>query len=231
MSERATGAEPPTGGPIRVYLLDDHELVRRGVCDVLDAEADLRVVGQSGSAIEALEQIAELRPDVAVLDGRLPDGSGTEVCRQLATRAPGVATLILTMYDDEEQLFAAILAGASGYLLKSVRSLDLVAAVRRVAAGQCLLDPGLTPTVLERIRSGEMVSVPVTDRLTGTEEGILDLLGEGLTNRQIAHRLGLAEKTVKNYVSILLGKLQLESRTQAAIFAIKRRYDPAGMTR
>ena len=231
MSERGTGAESPTGGPIGVYVVDDHELVRRGVCDVLDAEDDIRVVGQSGSAIEGLEQILELRPDVALLDGRLPDGSGTDMCRQLAAQAPEVATLILTMYDDEEQLFAAIIAGAAGYLLKGVRSVDLVDAVRRVAAGQCLLDPGLTPTVLERIRSGEGVPVPATDRLTGTEEEILDLLGEGLTNRQIAHRLGLAEKTVKNYVSILLGKLQLESRTQAAIFAIKRRYDPAVMSR
>ncbi|MFC7493568.1 MULTISPECIES: response regulator [unclassified Nocardioides] len=210
---------------ITVFLLDDHELVRRGIRDVLEAEGDIRVVGEAGTAAEAVRSIPVLVPDVALLDGRLPDGSGAEVCRRIGESAPSVAAVILTSYDDDEPLFDAILAGAVGYLLKQVRTSDLVDAVRRVAAGQSLLDPELTTQVLDRIRSGDEPPRPTADRLTAKEREILHLVGEGLSNRQIAVRLGLAEKTVKNYVSTMLGKLGLESRTQAAILAIKGTYD------
>ncbi len=207
-------------GPIRVFLLDDHELVRRGIKDLLQSEDDIVVVGESGLAEEAARRIPALRPDVAILDGRLPDGSGIDVCREIRSRDPHVKALILTSYDDDEALFAAIMAGAAGYILKQVRGTDLVDTVRRVAAGQSLLDPNVTAAVLDRIRSGP----PVDDelqQLTQQEQRILELIGEGLTNRQIAERMFLAEKTVKNYVSAMLAKLGLSSRTQAAIFATK----------
>ena len=211
-----------TEEPITVYLLDDHELTRRGIRDLLERAPGIEVVGESGLAREAARRIPELRPDVAVLDARLPDGSGVEVCRDVRSVAPEVAVLILTSYDDDEALFAAIMAGASGYLLKQVRGEDFVATVRRVAAGQSMLDPAVTSHVLDRLRNGPPPD-PVTQQLTPKELRVLDLIGEGLTNRQIGSRLGLAEKTVKNHVSALLAKLGVDSRTQAAIIATRQR--------
>jgi DNA-binding NarL/FixJ family response regulator len=207
-------------GPIRVFLLDDHEVVRRGLKDLLEAAGDIEVVGESGLAEEARRRIPALRPDVAVLDGRLPDGSGIDVCRDIRSSHPEIAALILTSYDDDEALFAAIMAGAAGYVLKQIRGQDLVDAVRRVATGQSLLDPAVTASVLERLRSGppqDTALAPLTDQ----ERRILELIGEGLTNRQIGERMFLAEKTVKNYVSSLLSKLGMQRRTQAAVFASK----------
>jgi two-component system, NarL family, response regulator DevR len=205
---------------IRVFLLDDHEVVRRGLKELLEAEGDIEVVGESGSAAEAIRRIPALRPDVAVLDGRLPDGSGIDVCREIRSRMPEVAALILTSYDDDEALFAAIMAGAAGYVLKQIRGTDLVDAVRRVAAGQSLLDPAVTQQVLDRLRKGPQENdalAPLTDQ----ERRILELIGEGMTNRQIGAEMFLAEKTVKNYVSSLLSKLGFQRRTQAAVFAAK----------
>ncbi|SDS30397.1 DNA-binding response regulator, NarL/FixJ family, contains REC and HTH domains [Nocardioides scoriae] len=203
---------------IRVYLLDDHEIVRRGLADLLQAEGDIVVVGQSGLAAEATRQIPALRPDVAILDGRLPDGSGVDVCREVRSRDPEIKALVLSSYDDDEALFAAIMAGASGYVLKQVRGHDLLDTVRRVAAGQSMLDPAVTAQVLARIRGGGRTD-PALEGLTGQERRILELIGEGMTNRQIAGAMFLAEKTVKNYTSSLYAKLGLQSRTQAAIFA------------
>ncbi len=205
---------------IRLFLLDDHEIVRRGLRDLFEAEDDLEVVGDVGSAQEAIRITPALRPDVAILDARLPDGSGIDVCRAIRSKNPEVKAIILTSYDDDEALFAAIMAGASGYVLKQVRTADLVDTVRRVAAGQSLLDPAVTARVLERLRAPE----PEADELstlTEREREILALIAEGLTNRQIGQRLYLAEKTVKNYVSSLLAKLGLERRTQAAVLASK----------
>ncbi|HWJ81722.1 MAG TPA: response regulator transcription factor [Nocardioides sp.] len=210
----------PVPSPIRIYLLDDHEVVRRGMREMLEAEDDFEVVGESGSAAEATRRIPALRPHVAILDGRLPDGSGIDVCRDVRSQDPSIKALILTSYDDDDALFAAIMAGAAGYVLKQVRGNDLLDMIRRVAAGQSTLDPSVTAQVLERVRSG-----PPKDKalevLTEQEQKILDLIGQGLTNRQIAQRTHLAEKTVKNYVSSMLAKLGLSSRTQAAIFAVK----------
>jgi DNA-binding NarL/FixJ family response regulator len=205
---------------IRVFLLDDHEIVRRGIRELLESESDIVVVGESGLAREAAARVPALRPDVAILDARLPDGSGIDVCREIRSQDPTIAALILTSYDDDDALFSAIMAGAAGYILKQVRGNDLVDTVRRVAAGQSMLDPAVTAQVLERLRSGPK-NDPSLEQLTGQELKILELIGEGMTNRQIAGSLFLAEKTVKNYVSSLLAKLGLESRTQAAIFATK----------
>jgi DNA-binding NarL/FixJ family response regulator len=205
---------------IRVFLLDDHEIVRRGLRDLLEAEGDIEIVGESGSAREATARIPALRPDVAVLDARLPDGSGIDVCRDVRSTDPSIKALILTSYDDDEALFAAIMAGAAGYVLKQIGSGDLVDSVRRVAAGQSLIDPQLMARVLERVRSGP----PEHEELAGLtvqEHKILALIAEGMTNRQIGERLFLAEKTVKNYVSSILSKLGLERRTQAAVLAAK----------
>jgi two-component system response regulator DevR len=210
----------PAAEPIKVFLLDDHEIVRRGIRELLEAEGDIVVVGESGLAQEATRRIPALRPDVAILDGRLPDGSGIDVCRDVRSVDPSIKALILTSYDDDDALFAAIMAGAAGYILKQVRGNDFVDTVRRVAAGQSTLDPSVTAQVLERVRTG-----PPRDKeleaLTTQEQKILELIGEGMTNRQIAERMFLAEKTVKNYVSSMLAKLGLNSRTQAAIFATK----------
>jgi DNA-binding NarL/FixJ family response regulator len=206
--------------PIRVFLLDDHEVVRRGLHDLLESEGDIEVVGESGSVKEAIARIPALRPDVAVLDGRLPDGSGIDVCREVRSIDPTIKALILTSYDDDEALFAAILAGAAGYVLKQIAGNDLIDGVRRVAAGQSLLDPALTARVLERVRKGPEVNKELA-ALTEQERKILALIAEGLTNRQIGERLFLAEKTVKNYVSSILAKLGLERRTQAAVLAAK----------
>jgi two-component system, NarL family, response regulator DevR len=205
---------------IRVYLLDDHEVVRRGLAGLLESAGDIEVVGESGSAQEATRRIPALRPDVAILDARLPDGNGIDVCRDIRTVDSSIKGLILTSYEDDEALFAAIMAGAAGYVLKQIRGTDLVDAVRRVAAGQSLLDPAVTLRVLERIRSG--VEEPnELKSLTEQERRILEYVAEGLTNREIAGRMFLAEKTVKNYVSSMLAKLGLERRTQAAVLATR----------
>ncbi len=203
---------------IRVFLLDDHEIVRRGLRELLESEGDIEVVGESGLAREATSRIPALRPDVAVLDGRLPDGSGIDVCREIRSQDPSIAALILTSYDDDDALFAAIMAGAAGYVLKQIRGNDLIDTVRRVAAGQSMLDPAVTQRVLDRLRSGPEED-PALASLTAQERRILELIGTGLTNRQIAEEMFLAEKTVKNYVSALFVKLGLERRTQAAVFA------------
>src|SRR6476620_11500598 len=205
---------------IRVFLRDDHEVVRRGLRDLLEGDGDIEIVGESGYAAEATARIPALRPDVAVLDARLPDGSGIEVCRAVRAVDPTIKALILTSYDDDEALFAAIMAGASGYVLKEIRSSDLVAAVRHVAAGKSLIDPAMTATVLERIRRGPGTPDELAS-LTDQERVLLGHIAEGLTNRQIAERMFLAEKTVKNYVSSILSKLGLARRTQAAVLASK----------
>ena len=206
--------------PITVYLLDDHEVVRRGIKDLLEGEGDIVVVGESGLAQEAARRIPALRPDVAILDGRLPDGTGVDVCREIRSQDPSINALILTSYDDDDALFSAIMAGASGYVLKQIRGTDLIDTVRRVAAGQSMLDPAVTAQVLDRLRSGPKTD-PALEQLTAQELKILELIAQGMTNRQIAGSLFLAEKTVKNYVSSLLSKLGLERRTQAAVFATK----------
>lgn len=206
--------------PIRVYLLDDHELVRRGLHDLLSAEGDVQIVGESGSAVQAIEEIVELAPDVAVLDGRLPDGSGIEVCREVRARNDSIRALILTSYDDDQALFAAIMAGADGYVLKQIAGTDLIDGIRSIAAGRSLLDPSLVARVMDRLRRGD----PEADKLallTDQERRILELIAEGLTNRQIGEAMFLAEKTVKNYVSSVLAKLGLERRTQAAVLGAK----------
>src|SRR3954451_8401736 len=206
---------------IRVFLLDDHEVVRRGLIDLLQADGDIEVVGESGSAQEAARRIPAFRPDVMILDARLPDGNGIDVCRDVRAVDSTIKGLILTSYEDDEALFAAIMAGASGYVLKQIRGTDLVDAIRRVAQGQSLLDPAVTQRVLERIRTGQSDEPEELSALTGQERRILELIAEGMTNRQIGEQLFLAEKTVKNYVSSLLAKLGLERRTQAAILATK----------
>ena len=205
---------------IKVFLLDDHEVVRRGLRQLLEDAGDIEIVGESGLAAEATARIPALRPDVAVLAARLPDGSGIDVCRDVRSVDPTINALILTSYDDDEALFAAIMAGAAGYVLKQISGTDLVDAVRRVAAGQSLLDPALTQRVLERVRSGPPQQ-PELKELTEQERKILTLIAEGMTNRQIGEQLYLAEKTIKNYVSSILSKLGLERRTQAAVLAAK----------
>src|SRR3954452_714967 len=205
---------------IRVFLLDDHEVVRRGLVDLLQAAGDIEVVGESGSAQEAARRIPAFRPDVMILDARLPDGNGIDVCRDVRAVDSTIKGLILTSYEDDEALFAAIMAGAAGYLLKQIRGTDLVDAVHRVAAGPSPLDSEGTARVLERLRAGPKEDERLA-RLTDQERKILDLIAEGLTNRQIAERMFLAEKTVKNYVSNLLAKLGMERRTEAAVFATK----------
>ncbi len=203
-----------------MYLLDDHEVVRQGLRALLESAGDIEVIGESGTAEEAAARIPALRPDVAVLDGRLPDGSGIEVCRTVRAVDPSIQALILTSYDDDEALFAAIMAGAAGYVLKEIRGTDLLDAIRRVAGGQSLIDPALTARVLERVRNGPSVA-PELAELTEQEIKLLGLIAEGLTNRQIGEQMFLAEKTVKNYVSSILSKLGLERRTQAAVLAAK----------
>ncbi|WP_432092355.1 response regulator [Streptomyces sp. bgisy100] len=209
-------------GRISVFLLDDHEVVRRGVHDLLSVEDDIEVVGEAGTAADALARIPATRPDVAVLDVRLPDGSGVEVCREIRSASEDIKCLILTSYADDEALFDAIMAGAAGYVLKAIRGNELLSAVRDVAAGKSLLDPVATARVLDRLRAG---NVPESDsrlaNLTEQERKILELIGEGLTNRAIGERLHLAEKTIKNYVSSLLAKLGMERRSQAAAYVAR----------
>ncbi len=205
---------------LKVFLLDDHEVVRAGVRGLLEESGDIEVVGEAGTALEAIQRVPALRPDVAVLDVRLPDGDGVEVCRELRSRMPELRCLMLTSFADDDALFAAIMGGASGYVLKQIRGNDLVAAITRVGQGESLIDPILTKRVLDRIRSGPQQDERLA-RLSQQERRILDLLAEGLTNRQIAARLFLAEKTVKNYVSNLLTKLGMSRRTEAAAFAAR----------
>ncbi len=209
-----------TDAPIRVFLLDDHEVVRQGLRFLLENSGDIHVVGEAGLAQEGIARISALRPDVVILDARLPDGSGIDVCREVRSADPGIQALVLTSYDDDGALFAAIVAGAAGYVLKQVSAQDLVGAVRRVARGESLIDPSLMARVLDRVRDGGQARDELSD-LTDREREILFLIAEGLTNRQIGERLFLAEKTVKNYVSSMLGKLGLERRTQAAVLASK----------
>lgn len=205
---------------LRVFLLDDHEVVRAGLRSLIDASEDLTVVGEAGTAADALARIPALQPDVAVLDIRLPDGSGVEVCREVQTRAPDTACVMLTSYADDEALLAAVVAGAAGFLLKQVTGTDLVGDIRRVGEGQSLLDPALRDRARRQLRS-DTQGDPRLASLTPRERRILDLITEGKTNRQIADDLYLAEKTVKNYVSNLLAKLGMERRTQAATFAAR----------
>ena len=211
----------PDSAPLRVFLLDDHELVRRGVRELLESEGDIEVVGEASSAAEAMVRVPAVRPQVAVLDVRLPDGDGVTVCRDLRSQLPDLACLMLTSFSDDEALLGAVLAGAAGYVLKDIRGGDLVGAVRTVAAGGSLLDARSTARVMARLRS-DQTSDPL-DGLTQQERRILDLIGEGLTNRQIGERLFLAEKTVKNHVSSVLSKLGLQRRTQAAVLVTQRR--------
>ncbi|MFF9091205.1 response regulator [Streptomyces sp. NPDC014991] len=206
--------------PIRVFLLDDHEVVRRGVHDLLDDEPDITVVGEAATVEQALVRVPALRPDVAVLDVRLPDGDGISVCRELRSHQPDLACLMLTSFDEEEALLDSIMAGASGYVLKQIQGSDLVSAVRTVARGQSLLDPSATTRLMARLRGGQQEAGPeALSGLTEREREILALIGEGLTNRQIGRRLYLAEKTVKNHISRLLAKLGVERRVQAAVIA------------
>ncbi|MFJ8781772.1 response regulator [Streptomyces sp. NPDC102476] len=217
----ADGAQPSPDNSIRVFLLDDHEVVRRGVHDLLNDEPDITVVGEAATVEQALIRVPALRPQVAVLDVRLPDGDGVTVCRELRSQMPELACLMLTSFDDEEALLDSIMAGASGYVLKQIKGSDLVSAVRTVAAGQSLLDPSATAKLMARLRQGQEPE-PEPDALPGLtdrEREILALIGEGLTNRQIGQRLFLAEKTVKNHISRLLAKLGVERRIQAAVIA------------
>ncbi len=206
---------------IRVFLLDDHEVVRAGLKHLLESSGDIEVVGEAGTAEAAISRIPALMPDVAVLDARLPDGSGIDVCRQVRSSRPETKAIILTSYDDDEALFSAIMAGAAGYVLKQVNGQDLVNAVRHVAGGGSLLDPSVTAKVMERLREGVPGEPEELKSLTPQERRILELVAQGLTNRQIGDRLFLAEKTIKNYMSNVLSKLGFESRTQAAIFATR----------
>ncbi len=205
---------------VRVFLLDDHEVVRAGIRALLENEEDVEVVGEAGVAADALVRIPLAKPNVAILDVRLPDGNGVEVCRQIRSEHPEVACLILTSYADDEALLASVMAGASGYVLKQVGSRDLVADIRKVAEGGTLLEPQLIERVLDRIRRGPEVDERLAS-LTTQERRILDCIAEGLTNRQIGEELFLAEKTVKNYVSNLLAKLGMQRRTEAAVFAAR----------
>jgi DNA-binding NarL/FixJ family response regulator len=206
--------------PITVFLLDDHEIVRRGIAQLLESADDITVVGEAATAAQALARIPALRPDVAILDVRLPDGDGVSVCRDIRSAiSPPPACLMLTSYSDDEALFGAIMAGAAGYLLKQVTGVDLVGAVRAIAAGGSLLDPRATAVVLERLRKGDEPSDPRYASLSPQEKRILSLIADGLTNRQIGAELFLAEKTVKNYVSSLLHKLGFTRRTEAAVYA------------
>ncbi|MEU5825589.1 response regulator transcription factor [Streptomyces sp. NPDC047803] len=214
---------PPVPGALtRVFLVDDHEVVRRGLRDLIDDEPDMEVVGEAATAEQGLARGLALRPDVAVLDVRLPDGDGIGVCRELRSGLPGLACLMLTSFDDEDALLDAIMAGAAGYVLKQINGSDLVSAIRTVATGQSMLDPATTARLMRSLRGPEERKSPADERLAGLSErehSVLELIGEGLTNRQIAQRLYLSEKTVKNHISRLLGKLGVERRVQAAVIA------------
>jgi two-component system response regulator DevR len=208
------------GDRITVFLLDDHELVRRGVRELLESEEDIAVIGEASTQSQAVGRVHALDPDVALLDVRFDAGNGIEACREIRPLHPPPACLMLTSFADDEALFQTILAGAAGYVLKSIRSSDLVDAVRRVAAGQSLLDPAVTARVLERLRQGPAEDERIA-RLSDQEHQVLVLLAEGLTNRQIAERLFLAEKTIKNYVTAVLSKMGMARRTEAAVYAAR----------
>ncbi|WP_333735521.1 response regulator transcription factor [Streptomyces sp. IBSBF 2806] len=217
--------------PIRVFLLDDHEVVRRGLADLLEAEPDISVVGDAGTVDHALARGPALRPDVAVLDVRLPDGDGISVCRELRSQMPELACLMLTSFDDEEALLDAIMAGASGYVLKQIKGSDLVSAVRTVASGQSMLDPATTARLMRSLRADPVETPAVPSELAGLsprERDILALIGEGLTNREIGKKLYLSEKTVKNHISRLLAKLGVQRRVQAAVIASHLQQPEAG---
>ncbi|MGH8876750.1 MAG: response regulator [Stackebrandtia sp.] len=207
---------------VRVFLVDDHEIVRRGLANVLEAEPEFEVVGEAGTAAEAEARVPAAEPDVAILDVRLPDGNGVEVCRDLKSRLPNLNCLMLTSFADDEALFDAIMAGASGFVLKQVLGADLLGAVRTVATGQSLLDTKTTTALMNRLRR-EQSQVDPLNELSQQERKVLEFIGQGLTNRQIAGRMFLAEKTVKNYVSHLLAKLGMTSRTQAAVMVTEMR--------
>jgi DNA-binding NarL/FixJ family response regulator len=213
-------ADVETPAPIKVFLLDDHEVVRRGVRDMLESEGDIQVIGEAGTAASALARIPALRPDVAVLDVRLPDGDGVSVCREIRSKMPEVACLMLTSFADDDALMDAVMAGAAGYVLKQIRGTDLVGAVRTVATGQSMLDPRAASQLMARLRGENSRQDPLAS-LTPQERRILELIGEGMTNRQIGEKMFLAEKTVKNYISALFAKLGMERRTQAAAYAAK----------
>ena len=206
---------------IRVFLLDDHEVVRRGVRDLLEG-AGFEIAGEASTAAEAIARIPPTKPDVAVLDVRLPDGNGVEVCREVRDLVPGLACLMLTSYSDDEALVEAIMAGASGYVLKQIRGNDLIDAIHAVAEGKSLLDPAATARLMDRLRDDSVDPDERTASLTDQERRLLDLLAQGLTNRQIAAQMFLAEKTVKNYVSNLLSKMGMQRRTEAAVYAARR---------
>jgi len=210
---------------IRIFLLDDHEIVRRGLRELLETVDDFEVVGESGSAVEAARRIPALRPNVAIFDARLPDGSGIDVCREVRSVDPSIAGLILTSFDDEQALATAVLAGAAGYLLKDIRGNGLIEAIRKAAAGEQLIDPA----TVDRVRRGWTSKAGADPRLrllSPQERRILDHVAEGLTNRQIGEAMSLAEKTVKNYITAVLGKLGMERRTQAAVFAVTHQTQP-----
>jgi two-component system, NarL family, response regulator DevR len=218
-------AAPPTGQTIcvttRVFLLDDHEIVRLGLIELINAEPDMEVVGEAGTAADAIGRIGATTPDVAVLDYQLPDGNGVEVCREVRDRYPNIACLMLTAFSDDDALFSAIMAGSRGYVLKQIRGNDLVDSIRRVARGEQLLDASLTARVLDRLRTPPKEEADPLASLSPQERQILTLIADGLTNRQIGDRMFLAEKTVKNYVSSVLTKLGMERRTEAAVFAAR----------
>jgi two-component system response regulator DevR len=209
---------------VRIFLLDDHEVVRRGIAELLGAVPGFEIVGEAGTVEQALTRVMAARPDVAVLDARLPDGSGIDVCREIRSALPETYCLILTSYDDQDAVLASVLAGASGYVLKEVRTSGLVDAIRQVALGRSLIDPAVISQVMDRVREGSPTDTRLAS-LTQREREVLDLIADGLTNRQIGERMFLAEKTVKNYVSSLLGKLGMERRTQAAVFGAEVRKD------
>jgi DNA-binding NarL/FixJ family response regulator len=215
---------------ITVFILDDHEIVRRGLADLLQTHPRMSIVGEAGSAADAVHRIPAVRPDVALLDVRLPDGSGIDVCREIRSLVPDTRCLMLTSFDDDNALFAAVMAGASGYVLKGIRGASLIEAIEEIAAGRSLIDPSLTERLLERLREPvpvEGVDEPV-DQLSDREQEILMLITEGLTNRQIGERLFLAEKTIKHYVSGLLSKLGMERRTQIAAYGSRLTQNSAG---
>lgn len=218
--ETGAGREGSAKRRITVFLLDDHEIVRRGLRDLLEAEPDMEVIGEAGTAVSAINRMPALRPDVAVLDVRLPDGNGVSVCREIRSTLPETSCLMLTSYGDDQALLGAIMAGAAGYVLKETCGSDLVTAVRTVAAGGSMLDAQSTQRVMERLRE-RMAGVDPLSALTDQEKRVLELIGEGLTNRQIAERMVLSEKTAKNYVSAVLTKLGMQRRAQAAAFAAR----------
>lgn len=209
---------------IRVFIVDDHEVVRRGVTVLLESEDDIRVVGEAGTVASAITRISALRPDVVILDVRLPDGDGVDVCREVRSRMPELPCLMLTSFADDDALFQAVMAGAAGYVLKQIHGSDLVGAVRTVAGGRSLLDPKATRTMMRRLRDDAARKDPLAV-LTDQERRILEYVGEGMTNRQIGEQMFLAEKTVKNHVSRMLGKLGMRRRTQAAVYATRLRGD------